>query len=100
MPLAPDVAIALQHGTPIGEAKPKALIQDGNAKYVAVFSSSTDTYNVVKAAFIAMRLANPARLNVAPVGLARAMNKNVLLIRRFDREGAENGWTRRRHKPC
>ena len=35
------------------------------------------------------------RLNVAPVGLVRAMNKDVLLIRRFDRERAENGWTRR-----
>ena len=95
LPLAPDLAEALQHGTAIGGARPKALIRDGNAKYVAKFSSSTDTYNVVKAEFIAMRLANLAGLNVAPVSLARAMNRDVLLIRRFDRERAENGWTRR-----
>ena len=95
LPLAPDLAEALQHGTAIGGARPKALTRDGDAKYVAKFSSSTDTYSVVKAEFIAMRLASLAGLNVAPVSLARAMNKDVLLIRRFDRERADNGWTRR-----
>ncbi len=95
LPLAPDLAEALQHGTAIGGARPKALIRDGDAKYVAKFSSSTDINSVVKAEFIAMRLASLAGLNVAPVSLARAMNKDVLLIRRFDRERAENGWTRR-----
>ncbi len=95
LPLAPDLAEALQHGTAIGGARPKALIRDGDAKYVAKFSSSTDTYSVVKAEFVAMRLADLVGLSVAPVSLARAMNKDVLLIRRFDRERAENGWTRR-----
>ena len=95
LPLAPDLAEALQHGTAIGGARPKALIRDGDTKYVAKFSSSTDTFSVVKAEFIAMRLADLAGLNVAPVRLVRAMNKNVLLIRRFDREPTEDGWTRR-----
>ena len=95
LPLAPDLAEALQHGTAIGGARPKALIRDGDTKYVAKFSSSTDTFRVVKAEFIAMRLASVAGLNVAPVKLVRAMNKDVLLIRRFDRERAEDGWTRR-----
>ena len=95
LPLAPDLAEALQHGTAIGGARPKALIRDGETKYVAKFSSSTDTFSVVKAEFIAMRLASAAGLNVAPVELVRAMNKDVLLIRRFDREPAEGGWKRR-----
>ena len=95
LPLAPDLAEALQHGTAIGGARPKALIRDGDNKYVAKFSSSTDTFSVVKAEFIAMRLASIAGLNVAPVKLVRAMNRDVLLIRRFDREPAEDGWTRR-----
>ena len=94
LPLAPDLAEALQHGTAIGGARPKALIRDGDVKYVAKFASSTDTYSVVKAEFIAMRLASEAGLDVAPVRLARAMNKDVLLIRRFDRTLAETGWRR------
>ena len=95
LPLAPDLAEALQHGTAIGGARPKALIREGDTKYVAKFSSSTDTFSVVGAEFIAMRLASIAGLNVAPVKLVQAMNKDVLLIRRFDREPAETGWTRR-----
>ena len=95
LPLAPDLAEALQHGTAIGGARPKALIRDCDTKYVAKFSSSTDTFSVVKTEFIAMRIASIAGLNVAPVKLVRAMNKDVLLIRRFDREPVEGGWTRR-----
>ena len=95
LPLAPDLAEALQHGTAIGGARPKALIRDGETGYVAKFSSSTDTFSVVKAEFVAMRLASIAGLNAAPVKLVRAMNKDVLLIGRFDREPAENGWMRR-----
>ena len=94
LPLAPDWAEALQHGTAIGGARPKALIRDRDVKYVAKFSSSTDTYDVIKTEFIAMRLARAAGLNVAPVKLVRAMNKDVLLIRRFDRAPGAAGWGR------
>ena len=41
-----------------------------------------------------MRLAGLAGLNVAPVRLIRVMNKDVLLIQRFDREPVEDGWKR------
>ena len=95
LPLAPDLAEALQHGTAIGGARPKTLIRDGDTKYVAKFSSSTDTYSVIKAEFIAMRLARTAGLKAAPVKLVRTMNRDVLLIRRFDRAQREDGWTRR-----
>lgn len=95
LPLEPDLAEALQHGTAIGGARPKALIRDGGTKYVAKFSSSSDVYNAVKAEFIAMRLAGLAGLDAAPVELVQAMGKDVLLVRRFDRERAGTGWTRR-----
>jgi serine/threonine-protein kinase HipA len=52
----------LFHGSSIGGARPKALIQDKGKKYVAKFSSGTDLYSVVKAEFIAMRLAELAGL--------------------------------------
>ena len=95
LPLPPALAEVLQHGTAIGGARPKTLIEDGNKKFVAKFSSSADTYSVVKAEFIAMRLANLAGISVAPVSLTRALEKDVLLIERFDREHTENGWLRR-----
>ncbi len=95
VPLTPELDIALYHGTAIGGARPKALVEDNNKKYVAKFSSSTDLYSVVKAEFIAMKLADLVGLDVAPVKLETAANKDVLLIERFDREKVEQGWTRK-----
>lgn len=94
-PLTPELDQALFHGSSIGGARPKALIQDRDKKYVAKFSSTTDLYSVVKAEFIAMRLAHLAGLQVAPVRQVTAANKHVLLIERFDREPRDGSWTRK-----
>ena len=93
--LPPDLAEALQHGSSIGGARPKSLLQDGDRKYVAKFSSSGDAFSMIKAEFVAMRLAHLAGLEVAGVSLVQAMDRDVLLVRRFDRELTERGWTRR-----
>ena len=93
--LTPELDQALFHGSSIGGARPKALIQDQNKRYIAKFSSSTDLYNVVKAEFIAMRLAALAELNVAPVQLTKAVGKDVLMIERFDRIPKHNVWLRK-----
>src|SRR5690606_4095731 len=95
VPLTPELDQAMFHGSSIGGARPKALIEDHGTKYVAKFSSSTDLYSVVKAEFIAMRLAALAGINVAPVKLVQAAQKDILLIERFDREKTPTGWTRK-----
>ena len=95
VPLTPDLDQALFHGTSLGGARPKAMIQDGDTKMIAKFSSSTDTYNVVKAEYVAMRLAATAGLNVAPVRLEHAAGKDVLLVERFDRSKTNGKWTRK-----
>lgn len=95
VPLSPELDQALLHGTSLGGARPKVLIDDGDRKYIAKFSASNDLYSVVKAEYIAMRLAHKAGLRVAPVHLRQAMGKDVLLIERFDRIRHENGWRRR-----
>lgn len=93
--LSPELAMVLQHGTAIGGARPKAIIETRDKQYVAKFSLSTDLYNVVKAEYIAMRLANIVGLNVAQVELKTALKKDVLLIERFDRIKSDNGWQRK-----
>ena len=94
VPLSPDLDVALQHGTSIGGARPKALIETGKQKFIAKFSASNDLYNVVKAEFVAMRLAHIVGLNVALVKLTKGLGKDVLLIERFDRTLVETNWTR------
>ena len=95
VPLAPDLDHALFHGTSVGGARPKAMIRDRDTKMIAKFPSSTDSYNVVKAEYVAMRLAARAGLNVAPVRLAHVAGRDVLLVERFDRAQTNDGWTRR-----
>jgi serine/threonine-protein kinase HipA len=95
VPLTPELDAALRHGSSIGGARPKAMIEDGDRKFIAKFSASNDLYSVVKAEFIAMRLATECGLTVAPVSLERALNKDVLLIERFDRERTADGWRRK-----
>lgn len=95
MPLTSELAQALQHGTSIGGARPKALVQSNKRKYIAKFSTSTDLYSVVKAEYVAMRLAGLAGLDVATVKLEYAAGKDVLLVERFDRTLTTNGWQRK-----
>jgi serine/threonine-protein kinase HipA len=95
IPLTPELDQALLHGSSIGGARPKAMIEDADRKLIAKFSSSTDTYNVVKSEYVAMRLAAMLGLDAAPVQLAHIAGKDVLLVERFDRVCTEAGWKRR-----
>ncbi|MGB8399027.1 type II toxin-antitoxin system HipA family toxin [Bradyrhizobium sp.] len=94
VPLDADLDQALFHGSSLGGARPKALIATEDKKYVAKFSSRDDIYSVVKAEYIAMRLAALVGIIVAPVRLVRAANRDVLLIERFDRKKVDVGWCR------
>lgn len=93
--LSPELNQALLHGTSLGGARPKVLLDDGERKFIAKFTASNDVYSVVKAEFIAMRLANEVGLHVAPVYLRSALGKDVLLVERFDRVWSNGHWHRR-----
>ena len=84
-PLPPALDEALLQATLIGGARPKAVLDDYDRQLIAKFSSSSDSYPVVKAEFVAMELARRARLDVASVEITTALGKDVLLVERFDR---------------
>lgn len=83
--LPPAVAEALLHGSSVGGARPKATFTDDRRSLIAKFSSTTDTYPVVKAEAAAMELARRAGLHVAATELRHVLGKDVLLVKRFDR---------------
>ena len=85
VPLSPALDRALLHGSSIGGARPKVLLADGPRRLIAKFSSTTDTFPVVKSEFAAMELARRAGIDVARVELTEALGKDVLLVERFDR---------------
>ncbi|MEJ7892553.1 MAG: HipA domain-containing protein [Solirubrobacteraceae bacterium] len=76
---------ALLRGSSIGGARPKALLDDGERKLIAKFSSTTDTMPVVQAEYVAMTFAARAGVNAAHVELASSAGKRALLVERFDR---------------
>ncbi|HVD86138.1 MAG TPA: HipA domain-containing protein [Solirubrobacterales bacterium] len=87
IPLSPELDHALLHGSSVGGARPKALLGDGESRLIAKFSSTTDTFPVVKGEFLAMELARRAGIEAAPVRLASAHGRDALLVERFDRPG-------------
>ena len=95
VPISPELERAMFHGTSLGGARPKAAIKSGDVKFIAKFSSSGDVTNVVKAEFVAMRLAERLGLDVAATQLAHVAGKDVLLVRRFDRVKTPRGWLRK-----
>jgi serine/threonine-protein kinase HipA len=84
-PLSPELGAALLHGSSIGGARPKVLLDDGGRKLIAKLSSRTDTYPVVKAEGVAMGLAKRVGLDVAATQVIQCMGHDVLLVERFDR---------------
>jgi serine/threonine-protein kinase HipA len=96
VPLTPALELALRHGTAIGGARPKALIDEPGRKWIAKFSASNDITDVIRSEYVAMQLAKRCGLNVAKVELRQALGKAVLLIERFDRvTDSQGGWRRR-----
>ena len=86
-PLPRSLEEGVLRGSSIGGARPKALLDDGDRKLIAKFGSSTDLYPVVQCEYVATRLAKLCGLDASEVELRQVMDKQVLVIERFDRGG-------------
>ena len=95
VPLPPDLEEALLYGTSIGGARPKALIKKEDAQLViAKFSSSTDIYPMVRLEAMSMALAGLVGIDTVTTEFKTVMDKDVLLVNRFDCDAGE---PQRRH---
>lgn len=86
----------LLEGTSMGGARPKAVIEEKRNLWIAKFSSPGDRWNqpVIEHAFL--KLAKKCGLNVADSKIVTVARKDVLLVRRFDRDRMESGYRRHR----
>lgn len=95
-PLPKTLELAMLHGTSIGGARPKALIETKNKKLIAKLSTSNDLFPIVQAEYVAMRMAKILKINAANVRLEKVKNKYILLVERFDRIlHPEKFWSRK-----
>jgi serine/threonine-protein kinase HipA len=80
----------LLHGTSMGGARPKAVVEENNNLWIAKFSSPQDRWNqpVVEHAFL--NLAKACGLNPAESKIISVAGKDVLLVKRFDRNKSIN----------
>lgn len=93
--LDPHLDAALNHGTSVGGARPKALLTEAGDYWIAKFASSKDTWDMVGIEHGSMTLARMAGLDVAETQLASPLNKKVILVKRFDRVVSETSVYRR-----
>jgi serine/threonine-protein kinase HipA len=85
VPVPAELEQALRAGSSVGGARPKALLRDGDRHVIAKFRSLADTWPIVRAEFVAMRIAALCDLDMAPVQLLAVDGRDVLLVERFDR---------------
>jgi len=84
--LTPALRTALESGTALGGARPKALVVDDTGReWIAKFSASGDPFSVVGAEAASLRIARSAGIEVPDVQVVESLGKTVLLIERFDR---------------
>ena len=85
---AADLRLLLDQGSPLGGARPKSAVMDGDgALAIAKFPKSDDERSIPHGEALAMQLAHKAGVNVAKATLHYAAGRPVCLITRFDRAG-------------
>ncbi len=83
-------------GTSMGGARPKAVVEDGQGLWLAKFGRNDDRWNHTRVEHGMLGLARACGLNVADSRIETVGGRDVLLVRRFDRERTETGYFRHR----
>ena len=93
---ARQIQALLLEGTSMGGARPKTVVEDDNSLWLAKFSSLQDRWNHPRVEHAFLNLAKACGLNVAQSKVVSVGRKDVLLVKRFDRNHTETGYHRHR----
>lgn len=83
-------------GTSMGGARPKVVVADGDALWLAKFNRLDDHWNMALVEHAMLLLARRCGLQVAEARVAQVGGRDVLLVKRFDRTRTEDGYARAR----
>ncbi len=83
-------------GTSMGGARPKAVVEDENGLWLAKFNRFDDKWNSARVEYAMLVLARMCGIHAAESRIVTIGNQDVLLVKRFDREKVQNGYTRAR----
>ncbi len=86
----------LLEGTSMGGARPKAVVQDDNTLWLAKLGRYDDRWNHPRIEHALLVLARNCGINAADSRIETIGGRDVLLVRRFDREWDGEGYNRHR----
>lgn len=83
-------------GTSMGGARPKAVVEDNSGLWLAKFNRDDDKWNYARVEHAMLSLARQCGITVAESRITTIGGKDVLLVKRFDRERTRDGYLRAR----
>ena len=83
-------------GTAMGGARPKTVVEDNEGLWLAKFNREDDKWNSARVEHAMLMLARSCGLTSATSTVVQVGNRDVLLVKRFDREKTGEGYTRAR----
>ncbi len=83
-------------GTSMGGARPKAVVEDGEGLWLAKFNRPDDKWNNARVEHAMLVLARACGITTAESRLTSIADRDVLLVKRFDREKTKGGYNRAR----
>jgi len=95
-PQAQQVQDLMLLGTSMGGARPKAVVQDSEGLWIAKFNRDDDRWNNTRVEHAMLRLARECGISTAESRIEKVGGKDVLLVKRFDRERMANSYARAR----
>lgn len=95
-PIAVRLEELLLMGTSMGGARPKAVVENDGALWVAKFNCATDRWNNARVEHAMLRLAAACDIKVARSRVDSVGDRDVLLVKRFDRDRTGTGYRRAR----
>ena len=83
-------------GTSMGGARPKAVVEDDAGLWIAKFNRPDDTWNSARVEHAMLILARACGLTTAESRVVEVAGRDILLVKRFDREKTQAGYLRAR----
>jgi serine/threonine-protein kinase HipA len=94
--VAEQVQALVNPGTSLGGARPKNVVEDEDGLWVAKFPHPEDRWNQPRVEGAMLALALECGIRVAQSRVLAVAGRDVLLVKRFDREKKEGGYHRHR----
>ncbi len=83
-------------GTSMGGARPKAVVEEDNILWIAKFNRLDDRWNEARVEHAMLMLARECGIHSADSKVVTIGDRDVLMVKRFDREHTKGGYCRGR----